>query len=97
MYVEAIECKENISVSVRSQVSAQITYQSLFRLFPRLCAMTGTALTEAAEFEEIYGLRCTGVPTARPNVRRDYPDVVYKTEEAKLNAIVEEIAMIYVI
>lgn len=67
----------------------RITYQSLFRLFPRLCAMTGTALTEAAEFEEIYGLRCTGVPTARPNVRRDYPDVVYKTEEAKLNAIVE--------
>lgn len=90
---QAIECKENISVSVRSQVSAQITYQSLFRLFPRLCAMTGTALTEAAEFEEIYGLRCTGVPTARPNVRRDYPDVVYKTEEAKLNAIVEEIVL----
>eukprot|EP00913_Durusdinium_trenchii_P014972 g14044.t1 len=48
---------------------------------------------EAAEFEEIYGLRCTGVPTARPNVRRDYPDVVYKTEEAKLNAIVEEIVL----
>eukprot|EP00438_Fugacium_kawagutii_P032349 Skav234852 [mRNA] locus=scaffold840:47894:49987:- [translate_table: standard] len=90
---QAIETKENISVSVRSQVSAQITYQSLFRLFPRLCAMTGTALTEAAEFEEIYGLRCTGVPTARPNVRRDYPDVVYKTEEAKLNAIVEEIVL----
>jgi len=90
---QAIECKENISVSVRSQVSAQITYQSLFRLFPRLCAMTGTALTESAEFEEIYGLRCTGVPTARPNVRRDYPDVVYKTEEAKLNAIVEEIVL----
>lgn len=90
---QAIETKENISVSVRSQVSAQITYQSLFRLFPRLCAMTGTALTESAEFEEIYGLRCTGVPTARPNVRRDYPDVVYKTEEAKLNAIVEEIVL----
>ncbi|CAJ1432025.1 unnamed protein product [Effrenium voratum] len=90
---QAIECKENISVSVRSQVSAQITYQSLFRLFPRLCAMTGTALTEAAEFDEIYGLRCTGVPTARPNVRRDYPDVVYKTEDAKVTAIVEEIVL----
>jgi len=90
---QAIETKENIDVSVRSQVSAQITYQSLFRLFPRLCAMTGTALTEAAEFEEIYGLRCTGIPTARPNVRRDYPDVVYKTEEAKVNAIVEEIIL----
>eukprot|EP00439_Symbiodinium_sp_Y106_P047316 s689_g6.t1 len=90
---QAIETKENIDVSVRSQVSAQITYQSLFRLFPRLCAMTGTALTESAEFEEIYGLRCTGIPTARPNVRRDYPDVVYKTEEAKVNAIVEEIIL----
>lgn len=90
---QAIECKENIDVSVRSQVSAQITYQSLFRLFPRLCAMTGTALTEAAEFQEIYNLKGTAVPTARPNVRRDYPDVVYKTEEAKLNAIVEEIVL----
>jgi len=90
---QAIETKENIDVSVRSQVSAQITYQSLFRLFPRLCAMTGTALTESAEFEEIYGLRCTGIPTARPMVRRDYPDVVYKTEEAKVNAIVEEIIL----
>lgn len=90
---QAIECKEGIDVSVRSQVSAQITYQSLFRLFPRLCAMTGTALTEAAEFDEVYGLRGTGIPTARPNVRRDYPDVVYKTEEAKLNAIVEEIVL----
>mmetsp|Transcript_89066 Transcript_89066/g.232227 ORF Transcript_89066/g.232227 Transcript_89066/m.232227 type:complete len:1007 (-) Transcript_89066:53-3073(-) len=90
---QAIECKENIDVSVRSQVSASITYQSLFRLFPRLCAMTGTALTEAAEFEEIYQLRGTAIPTARPNVRRDYPDVVYKTEEAKLSAIVEEIVL----
>eukprot|EP00931_Biecheleriopsis_adriatica_P045181 TRINITY_DN258_c0_g1_i1.p1 TRINITY_DN258_c0_g1~~TRINITY_DN258_c0_g1_i1.p1 ORF type:complete len:992 (-),score=294.14 TRINITY_DN258_c0_g1_i1:162-3137(-) len=90
---QAIECKEGIDVSVRSQVSAQITYQSLFRLFPRLCAMTGTALTEALEFVEIYGLRGTAVPTARPMVRRDYPDVVYKTEEAKLNAIVEEIVL----
>jgi len=90
---QAIECKEGIDVSVRSQVSAQITYQSLFRLFPRLCAMTGTALTEAAEFAEIYNLRGTAIPTARPMVRRDYPDVVYKTEEAKLNAIVEEIVL----
>eukprot|EP00930_Biecheleria_cincta_P084463 TRINITY_DN73929_c0_g1_i1.p1 TRINITY_DN73929_c0_g1~~TRINITY_DN73929_c0_g1_i1.p1 ORF type:complete len:1007 (-),score=222.53 TRINITY_DN73929_c0_g1_i1:332-3307(-) len=90
---QAIECKEGIDVSVRSQVSASITYQSLFRLFPRLCAMTGTALTEAAEFIDIYGLRGTAVPTARPNVRRDYPDVVYKTEEAKLNAITEEIVL----
>lgn len=90
---QAIECKERIGVSVRSQVSAQITYQSLFRLFPRLCAMTGTALTEAAEFEEIYNLRATAVPTARPMVRRDYPDVVYKTEDAKIAAIVEEIVL----
>jgi preprotein translocase subunit SecA len=90
---QAIECKEKIDVSVRSQVSAQITYQSLFRLFPKLCAMTGTALTEAAEFDEIYALRGTAIPTARPNVRRDYPDVVYKTEEAKLEAIVDEIVM----
>jgi preprotein translocase subunit SecA len=90
---QAIECKENIQIGVRSQVSAQITYQSLFRLFPKLCAMTGTALTEAAEFEEIYNLRGTEIPTARPNVRRDYPDVVYKKEEAKLSSIVEEIVL----
>jgi len=90
---QAIETKEGINVSVRSQVTAQITYQSLFRLFPRLCAMTGTALTEAAEFGEIYGLRGTAVPTARPMVRRDYPDVIYKTEDAKINAIVEEIVL----
>jgi len=90
---QAIECSENIKVSVRSQVSASITYQSLFRLFPRLCAMTGTALTEAKEFEEIYSLRGTAIPTARPMVRRDYPDVVYKTEEAKLASIVEEIVL----
>jgi preprotein translocase subunit SecA len=90
---QAIECKEQIDPSFRSQVSAQITYQSLFRLFPKLCAMTGTALTEAAEFDEIYALRGTAVPTARPNVRRDYPDVVYRTEEAKLEAIVDEIVL----
>lgn len=90
---QAIECKEKIAVSVRSQVSASITYQSLFRLFPKLCAMTGTALTEAAEFMEIYDLKGTAIPTARPMVRRDYPDVVYKTEEAKLNAIIEEIVL----
>jgi preprotein translocase subunit SecA len=90
---QAIETKEGINVSVRSQVSAQITYQSLFRLFPRMCAMTGTALTEAKEFEEIYNLRGTAIPTARPMVRRDYPDVVYKTVEAKTQAIVEEIVL----
>eukprot|EP00929_Paragymnodinium_shiwhaense_P049334 TRINITY_DN24891_c0_g2_i1.p1 TRINITY_DN24891_c0_g2~~TRINITY_DN24891_c0_g2_i1.p1 ORF type:complete len:1032 (-),score=317.37 TRINITY_DN24891_c0_g2_i1:154-3249(-) len=88
---QAIECKEKIDPSVRSQVSASMTYQALFRLFPKLCAMTGTALTESGEFEDIYGLRCTAVPTARPNVRRDYPDVIYKKEEAKLESIVNEI------
>lgn len=90
---QAIESKAGMNVSVRSQVTAQITYQALFRLFPRMCAMTGTAITEAAEFDEIYGLRCTAIPTARPNVRRDYPDVVYKTEEAKMGALVEEITL----
>lgn len=90
---QSIECKEGMTVSSRSQTSASITYQSLFRLFPRLCGMTGTAMTENEEFDEIYGLRVTNVPTARPMVRRDYPDVVYKTVSAKIDAVVEEVVL----
>merc|ERR1719324_413126 len=62
---QAIETKENIEVGVRSRITAQITYQSLFRLFPKLCGMTGTAYTEASEFDDIYSLRCTQIPTAK--------------------------------
>eukprot|EP00928_Gymnodinium_smaydae_P011540 TRINITY_DN14246_c0_g3_i1.p1 TRINITY_DN14246_c0_g3~~TRINITY_DN14246_c0_g3_i1.p1 ORF type:complete len:1424 (-),score=189.44 TRINITY_DN14246_c0_g3_i1:327-4547(-) len=91
---QAIEAKENIAVSVRLQVSAQITYQSLFKLFPRLCAMTGTGLTEAAEFEDVYNLRVTAIPTARPSVRSDYPDVVYTTVDAKMKALAEKVSLL---
>lgn len=73
------------------QVIASVTYQSLFRQFSRLSGMTGTAMSDAAEFEVIYGLQVTPVPTALPVARRDYPDVVYKTRKAANDALIREV------
>lgn len=88
---QSIEAKENISVSKRSKVIAKVTYQSLFRSFSRLSGMTGTALSDGAEFEDIYGLKVTPVPTSLPVARRDYPDVAFRTREAANNAMIDEI------
>ncbi|MDG2992314.1 preprotein translocase subunit SecA [Candidatus Synechococcus calcipolaris G9] len=87
---QAIEAKERQEIQNESQTLATITYQNLFLLYPKLSGMTGTAKTEEAEFEKIYKLEVTVVPTNRPRNRQDVSDVVYKTEAAKWIAVAEE-------
>ncbi|WP_315116552.1 preprotein translocase subunit SecA [uncultured Clostridium sp.] len=89
---QAIEAKEGVKVERESKTLATITYQNYFRMFAKLSGMTGTALTEENEFREIYGLDVILVPTHKPVVRADQPDLVYKTAKGKYKAIVEEIA-----
>ena len=86
---QALEAKENVNVQNESQTLASITYQNYLRLYPKLAGMTGTALTEAQEFDEIYKLRCIEVPTNLPVRRVDYNDEIYLTEEEKYEAIVK--------
>jgi len=92
---QAIEAKERVEIQPETQTLATITYQNLFLLFPKLAGMTGTAKTEEVEFEKIYKLEVTIVPTNRPRSRHDLPDVVFKTEEAKWRAIAEECAQMH--
>jgi preprotein translocase subunit SecA len=87
---QAIEAKENAEIQPETQTLATITYQNFFLLYPKLAGMTGTAKTEEAEFEKIYNLEVTVIPTNRPTGRQDLPDVVYKTEEAKWRSIAQE-------
>ncbi|WP_404786506.1 preprotein translocase subunit SecA [Altericista sp. CCNU0014] len=89
---QAIEAKERVEIQNETQTLASITYQNLFLLYPKLAGMTGTAKTEETEFEKIYKLEVTLVPTNRINRRHDLPDVVYKTENAKWNAVAQECA-----
>lgn len=91
---QSIEAKEGIQVSQQSKVIAKVTYQALFRQFPRLSGMTGTASSDADEFEETYGLKVTPVPTALPIARRDYPDVAFKTRAAANEVLVREVAAV---
>ncbi len=86
---QALEAKENVAVKEESQTLASITYQNYFRLYPKIAGMTGTALTEAQEFDEIYKLACIEVPTNLPVIRKDYNDEIYLTEEEKFNAIIK--------
>ncbi|AGK99074.1 preprotein translocase subunit SecA [Clostridium pasteurianum] len=88
---QAIEAKESVKVQKESKTLATITFQNYFRLYNKLSGMTGTALTEEVEFREIYGLDVIVVPTHRGIARKDFPDLVYKTEMGKFNAIVDEI------
>ena len=88
---QAVEAKENVKIERENQTLATITFQNYFRMYGKLAGMTGTAETEAAEFEKIYGLEVVPIPTNRKLVRDEYPDVVYRTEREKLNALVEEI------
>ncbi|MBO8127080.1 MAG: preprotein translocase subunit SecA [Firmicutes bacterium] len=92
---QAIEAKEGVTIKKESQTLATITFQNYFRMYNKLAGMTGTAKTEEEEFRKIYGLDVIVIPTNKPMIRVDYPDVVYKTEKAKLNAIVEEVASLY--
>ncbi|MEB3358941.1 MAG: preprotein translocase subunit SecA [Synechococcales bacterium] len=87
---QAIEAKEGVDIQPETQTMATITYQNFFLLYPKLAGMTGTAKTEEAEFEKIYNLEVTVVPTNRPTGRVDQADVVYKTETAKWNAVAED-------
>jgi preprotein translocase subunit SecA len=88
---QAIEAKENVKVESASQTLATITLQNYFRMFHKLCGMTGTAETEAQEFWDIYKLEVSTIPTNRDIVRDDKEDLVYKTRKEKFNAIIEEI------
>ena len=89
---QAIEAKENVKVASESKTIATITFQNYFRLYKKLSGMTGTAATEENEFREIYKLDVVVIPTNMPMIRVDHPDVVYKTEQAKFNAVIEQIA-----
>ena len=89
---QAIEAKEGVHIKEENQTLATITLQNYFRKYDKLAGMTGTALTEASEFSQIYGLEVLEVPTNRPIVRMDQPDVVFKTEDAKYDALVDDIA-----
>jgi len=89
---QAVEAKEQVKVQQETQTLATITYQNFFRLYRKLAGMTGTALTEAEEFHKIYRLEVVEIPTHRPMVRDDHPDIIYKTEEAKFRAVADEIA-----
>ncbi|MEQ8755603.1 MAG: preprotein translocase subunit SecA [Coleofasciculus sp. G1-WW12-02] len=89
---QAIEAKEDVEIQKETQTLATITYQNFFLLYPKLAGMTGTAKTEEAEFEKIYNLQVTIIPTNKPPGRRDMSDVVYKTEEAKWKAVARECA-----
>src|SRR2546423_2616255 len=88
---QAVEAKEGVKIERENQTLATITFQNYFRMYKKLSGMTGTAETEAAEFAKIYNLEVVVAPTNRPNIRQDFPDVVYRTEKEKFNAIVEDI------
>jgi len=88
---QAIEAKEKLQVQNESMTLATITFQNYFRMYRKLSGMTGTAKTEEEEFKKIYGLEVIVVPTNRPMIRQDFPDVVYKSVNSKFRAVVEEI------
>ena len=88
---QAIEAKEGVKIERESKTIATITYQNFFRLYSKLSGMTGTALTEEDEFREIYKLDVIEIPTNKPVIRIDHPDVVYKTEKGKYNAVIDRI------
>ncbi len=88
---QAVEAKEGVPVQDETMTYASITYQNLFRLYPKLAGMTGTAMTEAPEFAKIYNLDVVAIPTNKLCIRKDYPDIIYKTEPQKFYSVVEEI------
>jgi preprotein translocase subunit SecA len=89
---QAIEAKEGVRIKEENQTLATITIQNYFKMYEKLAGMTGTAKTQQAEFEQVYGLGVVEIPTNRPMIRVDHQDVIYKTEEAKWRAVVEDIA-----
>ena len=92
---QAIEAKEGVTVAAESKTKATITFQNYFRMYDKLSGMTGTASTEADEFNEIYGLNIVTVPTNKPKARKDLPDMVYKTTEGKYRAVCKQVEECY--
>jgi preprotein translocase subunit SecA len=92
---QAVEAKEGVKVAEENQTLATITFQNFFRMYEKLAGMTGTADTEAGEFHNIYKLNVMVIPTNKEMIRKDFPDVIYKTEREKYNAVVEEIKGLY--
>src|SRR6266513_144703 len=88
---QAVEAKEGVNVKAENQTLATVTLQNYFRMYEKLSGMTGTALTEAGEFAHTYALEVVGIPTNEPMVRDDNPDLIYKTEDAKFNAVADDI------
>ena len=88
---QAVEAKEKVAIQDETQTLASITFQNLFRLYPKLSGMTGTAMTEEAEFGKIYNLEVTSIPTNKPDIRVNHPDVIFKTELVKYNKVVDDI------
>ena len=88
---QAIESKENCTIEKETKTYATVTIQNYFRMYEKLAGMTGTAETEASEFHEIYGLSVMVIPTNRPNIRKDFNDVIFKTRREKFNAVLKEI------
>ena len=92
---QALEAKENVEIQSENQTLASITFQNYFRLYKKLSGMTGTAMTEAEEFYDIYKLKAVSVPTYQPMVRNDFNDQIFRTENEKYNAIIEKIENCY--
>ena len=88
---QAIEAKEGVTVARESKTLATITFQNYFRMYKKLSGMTGTAMTESDEFREIYGLDVVEIPTNKPVIRNDMPDIVYKNERGKFTAVIDDI------
>ncbi|MBN1587673.1 MAG: preprotein translocase subunit SecA [Candidatus Omnitrophica bacterium] len=92
---QAIEAKEGVTIARENQTLATITFQNYFRMYDKLAGMTGTAMTEATEFKQIYNLDVVEIPTNRPLVRKAYSDVIYRTRKEKFDAVVREIAELH--
>ncbi|MBI2174885.1 MAG: preprotein translocase subunit SecA, partial [Candidatus Omnitrophica bacterium] len=92
---QAIEAKENVRIRQENQTLASVTFQNYFRMYEKLAGMTGTASTEVQEFSSIYSLDVVSIPTNQPLIRSNFPDVVFKTEEEKFVAVVEEIVSLH--
>ena len=92
---QALEAKEGVEIQPENQTLASITYQNYFRMYPKLAGMTGTAMTEAPEFDDIYKLQVIDIPTNKPVVRKDEQDAIYRTADEKYDAIIKEIQKVH--
>ncbi len=92
---QALEAKEGVKIENENQTLASITFQNYFRMYDKLSGMTGTAETEAPEFKKIYDLDVLVIPTHKPMIRKDMPDLIYKTRREKYEAAIKEIIELY--